>query len=76
MFAPNEPFRLRVEAADYEDWVIGGGVLVSLTGAKKGPGSLLVRSGNKSEFAIYLKPKIRRHSIRRQTRRACPRRFN
>src|SRR5437763_11279839 len=57
MFAPNEPFRMRVEAEGYEDWVMGGGVLVSLAGAKKGPGSLLIRSGNKRIFAIYLKPK-------------------
>ena len=57
IFAPNEPFRMRIEADGYEDWVMGGGVLVSLAGAKKGPGSLLVRSGNKTEFAIYLKRK-------------------
>jgi len=57
ILAPNEPFRMRVEADGYEDWVMGGGVQVSLAGAKKGPGSLLVRSGNKTEFAIYLKPK-------------------
>ena len=57
LFAPNEPFRLRVVADGYEEWVMGGGVLISMAGAKKGPGSLLVPSGGKTEFAIYLKRK-------------------
>jgi hypothetical protein len=48
---------MRVVADGYEDWVMGGGVLVSLAGAQKGPGSLLVRTGGKTEFAIYLKRK-------------------
>ncbi|MGZ8843992.1 MAG: hypothetical protein ACXW18_10045 [Pyrinomonadaceae bacterium] len=55
--APNVPFRMRVVADGYEDWVMGGGVLVSMTGARKGPGALLVRTGGKTEFAIYLKRK-------------------
>lgn len=57
ILAPNVPFRMRVVADGYEDWVMGGGVLVSLAGAQKGPGSLLVRKGGKTEFAIYLKRK-------------------
>ncbi len=59
MFAPpTEPFRMRVVADGYEDWVMGGGVLVSLAGAKKGPGALLVPTGQRTEFAVYLKRKI------------------
>ena len=54
---PTEPIRIRVEADGYEDWVMGGGVLVSLAGAKKGPGALVVPTGAKTEFAIYLKRK-------------------
>jgi hypothetical protein len=58
MFAPpTEPFRMRVVADGYEDWVMGGGVLVSLAGAKKGPGALVVRTGGRTEFAVYLKRK-------------------
>ena len=57
MFAPSVPFRMRVVAEGYEDWVMGGGVLVSQAGAKKGPGSLLIRSDGKTDFAIYLKRK-------------------
>lgn len=57
IYAPSVPFRMRVVADGYEDWVMGGGVLVSLAGARKGPGSLLVRTGGKDEFAIYLKRK-------------------
>ena len=57
IFAPNVPFRMRVVADGYEDWVMGGGVLISMAGARKGPGSLLLRTGGKTEFAIYLKRK-------------------
>src|SRR5215813_13494742 len=57
MYAPIMPFRMRVVADGYEDWVMGGGVLVSLAGAKKGPGALVVRNGEKTDFAIYLKRK-------------------
>jgi len=56
IFAPPLPFRLRVVAEGYEDWVMGGGVLVSASGARKGPGSLLVRTGS-ADFAVYLKKK-------------------
>lgn len=51
------PFRMRVVSDGYEDWVIGGGVLTSLAGSRKGPGSLLVRTGGNAEFAVYLKRK-------------------
>jgi len=57
ILAPSLPFSLRVVADGYEDWVMGGGVLVSLAGGRKGPGVLLVRTGNKADFAIYLKRK-------------------
>jgi hypothetical protein len=57
IFAPNVPFRMRVVADGYEDWVMGGGVLISSAGARKGPGSLLVRTGGNAEFAVYLKKK-------------------
>ena len=57
ILAPPVPFRMRVVAEGYEDWVMGGGVLISLAGARKGPGSLLVRTGGNSEFAVYLKRK-------------------
>jgi len=57
MYAPSVPFRMRVVADGYEDWVMGGGVLVSSAGARKGPGALLVRTGGKTDFAIYLKRK-------------------
>src|SRR5467141_180053 len=45
LLAPPVPFRMRVVSEGYEDWVMGGGVLTSLAGSKKGPGSLLVRTG-------------------------------
>jgi hypothetical protein len=51
------PFRMRVVSEGYEDWVMGGGVLTSLAGSRKGPGSLLVRTGGNAEFAVYLKRK-------------------
>jgi len=57
IYAPTVPFQMRVVADGYEDWVMGGGVLVSLAGARKGPGSLLVRTGGNAEFAVYLKKK-------------------
>lgn len=57
IYAPTVPFQMRVVADGYEDWVMGGGVLVSLAGAKKGPGSLLVRTGGNAQFAVYLKKK-------------------
>jgi hypothetical protein len=57
LFAPPVPFRLRVTAEGYEDWVMGGGVLVSASGPRKGPGSLLVRAGSTADFAVYLKRK-------------------
>ena len=57
ILAPPVPFRMRVVAEGYEDWVMGGGVLVSLAGARKGPGALLVRTGGNAEFAVYLKKK-------------------
>src|SRR6185295_6233790 len=53
LFAPPVPFRLRVVSEGYEDWVMGGGVLVSSRGAKKSPGSLLVPSGTTADFAVY-----------------------
>jgi hypothetical protein len=56
IFAPPVPFRLRVVAEGYEDWVMGGGALVSTGGARKAPGSLLVRRGS-ADFAVYLKEK-------------------
>ena len=56
--APPVSFTMRVVSAGYEDWTMGGGVLTSLAGSRKGPGSLLVRSGNNAEFAVYLKRKI------------------
>ena len=55
--APPVPFRLRVVSEGYEDWVMGGGVLTSRAGSRKGPGSLLVRAGGNAEFAVYLKRK-------------------
>jgi hypothetical protein len=58
ILAPPVPFRMRVVSEGYEDWVIGGGVLTSLAGSRKGPGSLLVRAGGNAEFAVYLKRKI------------------
>lgn len=57
LFAPSVPFRLRVAAEGYEEWVMGGGVLVSANGPRKGPGTLLVRAGSTADFAIYLKRK-------------------
>src|SRR2546427_10250591 len=57
IYAPTVDFQMRVVADGYEDWVMGGGVLVSLAGARKGPGSLLVRTGGNAEFAVYLKQK-------------------
>jgi len=55
IFASPVPFRMRVVSEGYEDWVMGGGVLVSLAGARKGPGAMLVRTGGNAEFAVYLK---------------------
>ena len=57
IFAPPVPFRLRVVSEGYEDWVMGGGMLVSAAGARKAPGSLLVRAGSAADFAVYLKKK-------------------
>lgn len=57
IYAPNVPFRMRVVADGYEDWVMGGGILVSLAGAKRGPGSMLVRTAGNAQFAVYLKRK-------------------
>jgi hypothetical protein len=57
LFAPPVPFRLRVVAEGYEDWIMGGGVLISAGGPRKGPGSLLVRAGSTADFAVYLKRK-------------------
>lgn len=57
LFAPPVPFRMRIVADGYEDWVMGGGVLVSAAGPRKGPGSLLVRYGVTADFAVYLKRK-------------------
>jgi hypothetical protein len=57
ILAPPVPFRMRVVSEAYEDWVMGGGVLISLAGARKGPGALLVRTGDNAEFAVYLKRK-------------------
>jgi hypothetical protein len=57
LWAPNQPVRIRVVADGYEDWVMGGGILISLAGAKKGPGAIAVLSNQKTDFAIYLKPK-------------------
>jgi hypothetical protein len=57
ILAPPVPFKLRVVSEGYEDWVMGGGVLVSAPGARKAPGSLLVRTGSTADFAVYLKKK-------------------
>ncbi len=57
LFAPPVPFRLRIVAEGYEDWVMGGGMLISAGGPRKGPGSLLVRAGSNADFAVYLKRK-------------------
>ena len=57
ILAPPVAFTMRVVADGYEDWVMGGGVLTSLAGSRKGPGSLLVRTGVEAEFAVYLKRK-------------------
>lgn len=57
ILAPPVPFRMRVVSEGYEDWVMGGGVLISLAGARKGPGAMLVRTGGNAEFAVYLKRK-------------------
>jgi len=57
ILVPPVPFTFRVEAEGYEDWVMGGGLLTSLAGSRKGPGSLLVRGGSTANFAIYLKRK-------------------
>jgi hypothetical protein len=56
IFAPPVPFKMRVVADGYEDWVMGGGVLISAAGARKAPGSLLVRDVP-ADFAVYLKKK-------------------
>ena len=57
ILAPPVPFRMRVVSDGYEDWVMGGGVLTSLAGSRKGPGLLLVRTGGDAQFAVYLKRK-------------------
>ena len=57
LFAPPVPFKLRVVSEGYQDWVMGGGMLISAAGARKAPGSLLVRSGSNTDFAVYLKRK-------------------
>jgi hypothetical protein len=57
IFAPPVAFKLRVVSEGYEDWVMGGGVLVSAAGPRKAPGSLLVRTGSTADFAVYLKKK-------------------
>lgn len=57
ILAPPVPFKLRVVSEGYEDWVMGGGVLISAAGARKAPGSLLVRTGSTADFAVYLKKK-------------------
>jgi len=57
IFASPVSFSMRVVSEGYEDWVMVGGVLTSLAGSRKGPGSLLVRSGVNAEFAVYLKRK-------------------
>lgn len=57
ILAPPVPFTMRVVSDGYEDWVMGGGVLTSLAGSRKGPGSMLVRTGGNAEFAVYLKRK-------------------
>lgn len=57
ILAPPVSFRMRVVSEGYEDWMMGGGVLVSLAGTRKGPGALLVRTGGTAEFAVYLKRK-------------------
>jgi hypothetical protein len=57
ILAPPVAFSMRVVSENYEDWVIGGGVLTSSAGSRKGPGSMLVRSGSNAEFAVYLKRK-------------------
>ncbi|HXT62876.1 MAG TPA: hypothetical protein VN696_07560 [Pyrinomonadaceae bacterium] len=54
---PTEPIGIRVVADGYEDWVIAGGMLVSMAGARKGPGALVVPAGQKADFAVYLKRK-------------------
>ncbi len=57
ILAPPVSFTFRVVAEGYEDWGMGGGVLTSLAGSRKGPGSLLVRGGSTANFAVYLKRK-------------------
>jgi len=57
LFAPASPFQLRVEAEGYEDWVMGGGVLTSAAGSRKGPGTLMVPTGQTADFAVYMKRK-------------------
>lgn len=57
LFAPSEGFRLRIVSEGYEDWTMGGGVLNSKTGTRKGPGAMLVPSGSTTDFAVYMKRK-------------------
>lgn len=57
LFAPPMPFQLRITAEGYEDWIMGGGVLISAKGQTKGPGTLVVPPGSTANFAVYLKKK-------------------
>lgn len=57
LFAPPVPFRLRIESEGYEDWVMGGGVLISKAGARKEPGALMMPPGSTADFAVYMKRK-------------------
>lgn len=57
LFAPAVPFQLRVVAEGYEDWIMGGGVLFSAAGPRKGPGTLMAPTGSTPDFAVYMKRK-------------------
>lgn len=57
LFAPPVSFRMRIESEGYEDWEMGGGVLISRAGPRKGPGALMMPPGSTAEFAVYMKRK-------------------
>ena len=57
LFAPPMAFQMRVSAEGYEDWVMGGGELISSRGAKAAPGALIVPSETTADFAVYMKRK-------------------
>lgn len=57
LFAPAVPFQLRVVAEGYADWIMGGGVLFSAAGPRKGPGTALSPAGSTADYAVYMKRK-------------------